>query len=86
MAKTTIDQTLTLELTTQEVDAVHALAHGICALRERAVTDSAAVVAAVELGLVRLLDDYDLSEDDRAVVERGLDAKRAAWARGNCCL
>jgi hypothetical protein len=80
------DQTLTLELTSGELDAVRALAQGIAALRERTVTESDAVVAAVEYGLAHVLDGYELAPDARAVVEQGLASARADWVRGNCCL
>jgi hypothetical protein len=80
------DQTLTLSLTSGEVEAVRALAQGIAALRERTVTESDAVVAAVEHGLAHVLDGYDLAPEHRAVVERGLAGAREDWVRGNCCL
>jgi hypothetical protein len=86
LQKSMPDQTLTVELTAGELDAVRALAQGLAALRERQVTEADAVVAAVEHGLAHLLDGYDLPADDRAVVERGLEAMRSPWVRGNCCL
>jgi len=86
MAQAAIDRKLTIELTEGEVEGLRALAHGIGVLRERDVADADAVVAAVELGLTRLLDDYDLPADDRARIERGLERARTPWVRGNCCL
>jgi len=86
MTHATIDRKLTLELTEGEVEGLRALAHGVGALRERDVSDADAVVAAVELGLTRLLDDYDLPAEDRTHVERGLERLRTPWVRGNCCL
>ena len=86
MAGATTDEELTIELTAGELDAVRALAQGLGTLRERTVSDADAIVAAVEHGLEHLLDGFDLPSDDRAAVERGLEAARTPWIRGNCCL
>jgi hypothetical protein len=86
MAHATTDRKLTLELTEGEVEGLRALAHGIGVLREREVSEADAVVSAAELGLARLLDDYDLPADDRVRVEQGLERMRTPWVRGNCCL
>ena len=46
-----------------------------------------AVIAAVELALVRLTEDFDLPERDGAAVRQGLDiACESTWSRGNACL
>jgi hypothetical protein len=86
VANATADQTFTVELTTGELEAVRALAHGLGALRERAVSEADAVVAAAEHGLEHLLDGFDLPHGEREALERGLEAARTPWIRGNCCL
>jgi hypothetical protein len=46
-----------------------------------------AVVAAVESGLIRLLEDYELPSDEaRSAADAALGGMRGAWIRGNCCL
>jgi hypothetical protein len=85
-ASTPIDQSLPLSLTADEVAAIQALTAGIAELAGREIEPSAAVVAAVDRGLERLLEDFDLSEPTRAKVEHAFKAQRNSWPRGNCCL
>jgi hypothetical protein len=85
-ASTPIDQTMQLSLTADEVAAIHALAAGIAELAEREIEPSAAVVAAVDRGLERLLEDFELSQSTRTKVEQAFKAQRGSWPRGNCCL
>lgn len=64
---------VTLELTDTETAALAALIAGVAGIAERPVSTEAAVVAAVDLGLSRLLDDFEVP--DPAV----RDQLRQAW-------
>jgi hypothetical protein len=75
-----------LRVTREEVEALDALRAGVSALAERDVDLESAVVAALELALVRLAEDFELPETEDGTVRRGLDAMRASWSRGNACL
>lgn len=76
-----------LRLSTAEREAVAALAAGVGVLAERDVTPEAALVAATELGLTRLLEDFELPDEDvRARVASARDDLRTSWSRGNACL
>ncbi|MGH3095460.1 MAG: hypothetical protein ACRDMV_05605 [Streptosporangiales bacterium] len=78
---------VTLRLSAEELAALDALTAGIGVLAEREIGTDAAVVAATELGLTRLLEDFELP--DEAVRERvssARDGVRTAWSRGNACL
>lgn len=78
---------LTLRLTAEELDALDALAAGLSQIAEQQVEAEAAVAAAVDLGLTRLIDDFDLP--DASVRDRVQTARmslRHTWTRGNACL
>lgn len=77
---------ITLELTRGELAALDAVRTGVSALAERDVDRESAVIAALELALVRLTDDYDLPEGAAETVSGGLESLRTAWSRGNACL
>ncbi|MGZ4146686.1 MAG: hypothetical protein ACXVPL_03180 [Actinomycetota bacterium] len=83
--KVTATETV-LRLTPDEVGAIDAIRAGVSALAGREVDRESAVIAAVELGLVRLAEDFELPATEDATVRRGLDAMRASWSRGNACL
>jgi hypothetical protein len=59
---------------------------GVGALAGRPVDRDSGMVAALEAGLVRLLEEYDLPQADRAQLEAALQCLRDAWSRGNACL
>lgn len=81
------DQTLSLRLSSQEVEAIQALAQGLRALKDREVDEADAVVAAVELGLTRARDEYEIPcEEARARVAGALEVMQDNWIRGNACL
>ena len=85
--KKTADRELTLLLTERELQAIRALTQGMAALLERDLSESDAVVAAAEAGLVRLLEDFELpSEEIRGRVSSALEDLRGEWIRGNACL
>ncbi len=78
---------LSLTLTPQERETIDALAAGIAVLAEQPVSAEAAVVAAAEMGVTRLLEDFELP--DPAVVERLTRARegvRMHWNRGDAHL
>jgi hypothetical protein len=75
-----------LRLTGSELDALDAVRNGVGALAARGVDRESAVIAAVELALVRLIEDFDLPEPDAGTVRDGLGSLRSAWSRGNACL
>lgn len=78
---------LVLNLTDDERRALAALAAGVAELAEHPVSDEQAVVAAIEHGLVRLMEDYELP--DATVADRVGTAHaqlRRTWTRANACL
>jgi hypothetical protein len=75
-----------LRLTGGELEALDAVRSGVGALAARGLDRESAVIAAVELALVRLVEDFDLPEPDAATVRAGLASLRSAWSRGNACL
>ena len=77
---------LVLRLTAIELEALDAVRDGVGALAARGLDRESAVIAALELALVRLIEDFDLPEPDAETVRRGLEALRSSWARGNACL
>ena len=77
---------LVLRLDAGELEALDALRTGVAALAARGLDRESAVIAAVELALVRLVDDFDLPEPAGATVREGLATLRSSWARGNACL
>ncbi len=49
-------------------------------------TGSPPLIAAVELALVRLTEDFELPGADAASVRHELETMRSTWSRGNACL
>jgi hypothetical protein len=80
------DRDLTVALTGAELAAVRALADAVSVLAERPLEEADGIVAAVELALSRLLDDFDLPAEERQGVEAARAALRQGWIRGNACL
>jgi hypothetical protein len=75
-----------LELSREEVAALDAVRRGVGVLADRPLDRESAVIAALELALVRLTEDFELPGADAASVRQGLDTMRSAWSRGNACL
>ena len=76
-----------LELTDDEAGALDALAAGIGQLAGRDVEADAAVVAALDFCLTRLIEDYELPDATlRTQVFAAREAMRQSWSRGNACL
>jgi hypothetical protein len=75
-----------LRLTGSEVEALEAVRDGVGVLAARGVDRESALMAAVELALLRLIDDFDLPEPDAETVRHGLGSLGASWSRGNACL
>jgi hypothetical protein len=77
---------IVLRLTPGEVEALDAVRSGVGALAARGLDRESAVIAALELALVRLTEDFELPEGDAGSVRHGLEALRSTWSRGNACL
>jgi hypothetical protein len=78
---------LLLRLTPQELAGITALAAGVGGVNESEVSEEDAVVAAIELALTRLIDDFEVPDPaTRAQVQTARDELRAAWIRGNASL
>jgi hypothetical protein len=75
-----------LELSKEEMAALDAVRRGVGVLADRQLDRESAVIAAVELALVRLTEDFELPDPDAAVVRQGLETVRSTWSRGNACL
>ncbi|MFI5711948.1 hypothetical protein [Kribbella sp. NPDC051620] len=76
-----------LRLTPQELAGVVALTAGVSGVNEAEVSQEDAVVAAIELALTRLIDDYEVPDPvARGQVQTARDELRAGWIRGNCSL
>jgi len=71
-----MSEPVNVELTVEEAAALRALASGVGALAGRPIDEASAVVAAVELGLVRLIEDYELTDDAVAARRARVDARR----------
>ncbi len=77
----------TLRLTPEELAGVVALTAGVSGVNETEVSQEDAVVAAIELALTRLIDDYEVPDPDaRAQVQVARDDLRTAWIRGSSSL
>ena len=63
---------VSLRLTAGELEALDAVRRGVGALAARGLDRESAVIAAVELALVRLTEDFDLPEPDGAAIRRAL--------------
>lgn len=78
---------VTLDLTGSEAAALDALTAGVAGLAERPVGTEAAVVAAIELGLGRLVDDFEVPDPEvRDQVRHAWEALRRDWRGGNARL
>ena len=75
-----------LELSKEEVAALEAVRRGVGVLADRPLDRESAVIAALELALVRLTEDFELPGADDASVRQGLETMRSTWSRGNACL
>jgi hypothetical protein len=76
-----------LQLTAQEATALTALAEGVAGVCEAPVTEEQAVVAALELALRRLLEDFEVPDPAaRARAQTAHEELRRGWARGNASL
>jgi hypothetical protein len=78
---------ISLHLTDDEAAALNALTAGVSQLAERPVETGAAVAAALDFCLTRLIEDFELP--DAAVREQVSQARqgmREHWTRGNACL
>ncbi len=75
-----------LALSKEEMAALDAVRRGVGVLADRPLDRESAVIAALELALVRLTEDFELPDADAASVRQGLEAVRSTWSRGNACL
>ena len=75
-----------LRLTTGEIEALESVRRGVGVLAERGLDRESAVIAALELALVRLSEDFELPGADADAVRHGLETMRSTWSRGNACL
>lgn len=78
---------ISLQLTDDEAAALNALTAGVSQLAERPVETEAAVAAALDFCLSRLIEDFEIP--DTAVREHVSQARgrmREHWSRGNACL
>ncbi|MDX6282035.1 MAG: hypothetical protein QOH03_3106 [Kribbellaceae bacterium] len=76
-----------LRLTEQELAGVVALTAGVSGVNEAEVSQEDAVVAAIELALTRLIDDYEVPDPvARSQVQTARDELRAGWIRGSASL
>ena len=75
-----------LEISKEEMAALDAVRRGVGVLADRPLDRESAVIAAVELALVRLTEDFELPDADSASVRQGLETVRSTWSRGNACL
>ena len=80
-------RSITLHLTDQEADAFDALTAAVGQLAGRVVDSEAAAVAALDLGLTRAIEDFELPDPVvRELVVRARHNLRESWTRGNACL
>jgi hypothetical protein len=80
-------RSITLHLTDAEAAALDALAAAVGQLSGRDVDSEAATAAALDLGLTRAIDDYELPDPAvRELVARARANLRETWTRGNACL
>lgn len=78
---------IALQLTEQEAAAFDALVAGVGQLAGRDIDGAAAAVAALDLSLTRLIEDYELPDAAiRQQVYAAREAMRESWTRGNACL
>jgi hypothetical protein len=76
-----------VRFTDQERDGLTALAAGLRGVAEADLTEEDALVAALELALTRLIEDFEVPDPAaRAEVQRARDNLRAHWTRGSATL
>lgn len=76
-----------LRLTELETEALDALTVGIGGVNETTLSAEDAVVAAIEHGLSRLIEDFEVPDPTvRAQVLAARDSLRRGWTRGNSAL
>jgi hypothetical protein len=76
-----------LRLTPVETEALEALTAGMAGVNETTLSAEDAVVGAIEHGLSRLIEDFEVPDPavrDRVLAAR--DALRRGWTRGNSAL
>ncbi|MFI5730719.1 hypothetical protein ACIA49_11410 [Kribbella sp. NPDC051587] len=78
---------LTLRLTEQERTGLTALAAGLRSVAETDLSEEDAMIAALELALTRLIEDFEVPDTKaRDEVQRARDNLRAHWVRGSATL
>ncbi|MEU4191248.1 hypothetical protein AB0E69_05060 [Kribbella sp. NPDC026611] len=78
---------LTLQLTDHEGAGLTALAAGLRGVAETDLSEEDAMVAALELALTRLIDDFEVPDPTaREQVQVARDQLRAHWVRGSATL
>lgn len=78
---------LRLRLTPLEAEALEALTAGMAGVNESTLSTEDAVVGAIEHGLSRLIEDFEVPDPAvRAQVLAARDALRRGWSRGNASL
>ena len=76
-----------VRFTDQERAGLTALAAGLRGVAETDLTEEDALVAALELALTRLIDDFEVPDPAaREEVQRARDNLRAHWTRGSATL
>ncbi|WP_329481838.1 hypothetical protein OG558_04530 [Kribbella sp. NBC_01510] len=82
---TTIE--IRLRFTAQEQAGLTALAAGLRGVAESELTEEDALVAAMELALTRLMEDFEVPDPEaREQVRLARDNLRAHWVRGSASL
>jgi len=78
---------ITLRLTDHERAGLSALAVGLREVAETDLTEEDAMVAALELALTRLIDDFEVPDPTaREQVQVARDELRGHWVRGSATL
>jgi hypothetical protein len=78
---------LRVRFTDQERIGLAALAAGLRGVAETDLTEEDALVAALELALTRLIEDFEVPDPAvRDEVQRARDDLRAHWVRGGATL
>ncbi|MFI7065884.1 hypothetical protein ACIBL3_33135 [Kribbella sp. NPDC050124] len=78
---------ITLRLTDHERTGLTALAAGLREVAESDLSEEDAMVAALELALTRLIEDFEVPDPKaREQVQAARDELRAHWVRGSATL
>jgi hypothetical protein len=78
---------IALHMTDHEAGALNALTAGVSQLAERPVETEAAVAAALDFCLTRLIEDFEIPDTAvRDQVSQARERMREHWSRGNACL